>query len=143
MTKEIIILAQEYLRVRTPYGCKRIADIAHLFERLSVKEVIEVLKENLRKKEKELKNMILIDKTHEQVDRLVASMFRINMAIRTLEEAKYAKEVIKIERSQSGAEESGQLYQRDSGGHCRAGIGQDQNHDGKNRFSGNQSKRAA
>lgn len=140
MTKQSIIEAQEYLRVRTHYGCKRILDIYRLSGRSSIGEIIELLRENQRQKEKELRNMIMFDKTHPKVDRLVAAMFRISMAIKSLEEG---KEVVLLERTQSGAEKSRQFHQRDSGGHRGAGIGQNQNHDGKNRVSGDQSKRAA
>ena len=91
-------------------------------------------------KEKALKNMILIDKSHPRVDQIVAAMFRISMAIKSLEEG---EGVIKLERSQQGTEESGRVHKRYSGGHSGPGIGQDACHDGKDRKPGQAVQRAA
>ena len=140
MTKESIIEAQEYLRVKTEYGCKRIIDVQALFKSHNDSEVIKFLKDYLREKEKTLKNMILIDKSHPKVDRIVAAMFRISMAIKSLEEG---EGVIKLERSQQRTEESGRFHKRDSGGHSGSGIGKNILHDGKNRKSGQATQRAA
>ena len=140
MTKQSIIEAQEYLRVKTEYGCKRIIDVRALFKSHNDSEVIKFLKDYLREKEKTLKNMILIDKSHPKVDQIVAAMFRISMAIKSLEEG---EGVIKIERSQQGTEESGRFHKRDSGGHSGTGIGQDARHDGKDRKPGQTIQRAA
>jgi len=106
MTKEYILEAQDYLRVKTEYGCKRVLDIHSLLKNRNISEVISFMKDYLREKEKTLKNMILIDKTHPKVDQIVAAMFRISMAIKSLEEG---EGVIKIERSKQGAEESGRF----------------------------------
>jgi len=140
MTKQSIIEAQEYLRVKTEYGCKRIIDVRALFKSHNDSEVIKFLKDYLREKEKTLKNMILIDKSHPKVDRIVAAMFRISMAIKSLEEG---EGVIKLERSQQGTEESGRFHKRDSGGHSGTGIGENPGHDGKDRKSGQTIQRAA
>ncbi len=140
MTKESIIEAQDYLRIRTGYGCKRLLDVHSLLKNRSIGEVISFMKEYLREKEKTLRNMILIDKTHPKVDQIVATMFRISMAIKSLEEG---KEVILLERSQQGAKESGQFHKRDSGGHSGSGIGKDILHDGKDRQPGQTEQRAA
>ena len=140
MTKESIIEAQEYLRVKTEYGCKRIIDIRALLESHNDGEVIKFLKDYLREKEKTLKNMILIDKTHPKVDQIVSSMFRITMAIKALKEG---EEVILLERSQQGAKESGEFHKRDSGGHSGSGIGKDILHDGKDRSAGKTAQCAA
>ncbi len=140
MTKESIIEAQEYLRVKTEYGCKRIIDIGALLESHNDGEVIKFLKDYLREKEKTLKNMILIDKTHPKVDQIVAAMFRISMAIKSLEEG---EGVTEIERTQQGAEESCRFHKRYSGGHRGPGIGQDACHDGKDREPGQTIQRAA
>ena len=140
MTKESILEAQDYLRVKTEYGCKRVLDIHSLLKNRNISEVISFMKDYLREKEKTLKNMILIDKTHPKVDQIVAAMFRISMAIKSLEEG---KEVIKLERSQQGTEESGRFHKRDSGGHSGSGIGENPGHDGKDRKSGQTIQRAA
>jgi len=140
MTKQSIIEAQDYLRVKTEYGCKRIIDVRALFKSHNDSEVIKFLKDYLREKEKTLKNMILIDKSHPKVDQIVAAMFRISMAIKSLEEG---KEVTEIEGTQQGTEESGRFHKRDSGGHRGPGIGQDARHDGKDREPGQTIQRAA
>jgi hypothetical protein len=140
MIKESIMEAQDYLRVKTEYGCKRLLDIHSLLKDRNISGVISFMKNYLREKEKSLRNMILIDKTHPKVDQIVASMFRISMAIKSLEEG---KEVILLERSQQGAEKSCQFHKRDSGGHSGSGIGKDILHDGKDRKSGQAAQRAA
>ena len=140
MTKQSIIEAQDYLRVKTEYGCKRIIDVRALFKSHNPSEVIKFLKDYLREKEKTLKNMILIDKSHPKVDRIVAAMFRISMAIKSLEEG---EEVIKLERSQQGTEESGRFHKRYSGGHSGTRIRENPGHDGKDRKPGQAVQRAA
>ena len=140
MTKESIIEAQDYLRVKTEYGCKRLLDVHSLLKDRNISEVISFMKGYLREKERTLRNMILIDKTHPKVDQIVASMFRISMAIKSLEEG---KEVILLERSQQGAEKSRQFHKRDSGGHSGSRIGKDILHDGKNRTAGQTAQCAA
>ena len=140
MTKESIFRARDYLRVRTESGCRRIVDITSFLQDQSRDNLIPFLQEQFRTRENELKNMIQNDKTHPKVDRLVSAMFRITMAIKTLEEG---KEVINFEKSKQGTEESGQFHKRNSGGDRGAGSGKDKNHDGKNRFSGHEAKRAA
>ncbi len=140
MTKESITEAQEYLRVKTEYGCKRIIDVRALFKGHKDEEVIKFLKDHLREKEKALKNMILVDKSHPRVDQIVAAMFRISMAIKSLEEG---KEVISVERTQQGAEESCWFHKRDSGGHSGSGKWQDSRHDGEDRKPGQTIQRAA
>ena len=140
MTNKSIMEAQDYLRVKTEYGCKRLLDIHSLLKNRSISEVISFMKDYLREKEKSLRNMILIDKTHPKVDQIVSSMFRITMAIKLLEEG---REVILLERSQQGTEKSCQFHKRDSGGHSGSGIGKNILHDGKDRKPGQTVQRAA
>ena len=140
MTKESIMEAQDYLRVKTEYGCKRLLDIHSLLKDRSISEVISFMKDYLREKEKSLRNMILIDKTHPKVDQIVSSMFRITMAIKLLEEG---REVILLERSQQGTEKSCQFHKRDSCGYSGSGIGKDILHDGKDRKACEATQRAA
>ncbi len=140
MTKESIIEAQDYLRIKTDYGCKRLLDVHSLLKDRNISEVVSFMKDYLREKEKTLRNMILIDKTHPKVDQIVSSMFRISMAIKSLEEG---REVILLERSQQGTEKSCQFHKRDSSGHSGSGIGKNILHDGKDRKSGQATQRAA
>jgi len=140
MTKESIMEAQDYLRVKTKYGCKRLLDVNSLLKDRNISEVVSFMKDYLREKEKTLRNMILIDKTHPKVDQIVSSMFRISMAIKSLEAG---REVILLERSQQGAEKSCQFHKRDSSGHSGSGIGKDILHDGKDRKPCQTAQRAA
>jgi len=139
MTKESIMEAQDYLRVKTKYGCKRLLDVNSLLKDRNISEVVSFMKDYLREKEKTLRNMILIDKTHPKVDQIVSSMFRISMAIKSLEAG---REVILLERSQQGAEKSCQFHKRDSSGHSGSGIGKNILHDGKDRKSRETEQRA-
>lgn len=140
MTKEYIIIAQDYLTVGKEEDCKQIIDINNLLKRHNIHEVISFLKEYCREKEHALRNMILIDKTHRKVDQYISAIFRITMAVKTLEEG---KEVVTIEQSQQGAKASCRFHQRHSGGNHWSRSGKDRSHDAKNRISGNQTQRAA
>lgn len=110
MTEQIIIDAREFLTTQRDGEFKRILDLDSLRRNHSNAEIIEFLKAYLKEKEKSLKNMILIDKTHHKVDEIVASMFRIHMALRTLEDGNTiyleGKEVKKVVKFKRGAEKS-------------------------------------
>ena len=140
MTKESLIEAQEYLTMEKEEGFKRIVNITDLLKNHKQNEVINFLKEYLRDKEKALRNLILIDKTQSRVDQYVAAIFRIHMAIKTLEEG---KEVAKLERFKQGAKESSQFHKRNSGSNRSSRKRQDQNHDGADRLPRYPSQRAA
>lgn len=140
MTKQSILEAQDYLRVKTEDGFKRIVDIHSLLRRHDCNEALSILKDYLRQKEHSLRSMILIDKTNRKVDELVASMFRLSMAIKAIEDG---EEVMTIERAQPGAKEGGNFHKRDSGGHIRPGIRKNPGHDGKDREPGQEAQCAA
>jgi len=141
MKKESMMEAQDFLTAERMDGSKyKVIDLQSLLQRRNMDKVIQFLKDYRREKEKALKNMILIDKTHPKVDQYVAALFRMAMAIKTLEEG---EEVKIIERPKQGAEESGKLHQWDSSSHSSAGIRKNQDHDGKDRVSGHETKRAA
>ena len=110
MTNETLSEAQDYLTVEKDDGHKRIVDIHNLLQRHNINEVIDFLKDYLKGKEKALKNLIIIDKTHHKVDQYVAAMFRMTMAIKTLE----GKEAAQSERSEQRTTESGKLHNRNS-----------------------------
>lgn len=140
MTEEIIYEAQQYLTIEKDDGFKRIINIEDLMKRHGPNKVILFLKEYLKDKEKGLRNLLLIDKCQKKIDEYVASMFRMHMAIKTLESG---REVKIIERSQSRAEESGQLHKRNRSRHHRARRWQDRSHDEKNRPARYPTQRAA
>ena len=71
-------------------------DIDQLLRKHSSEEVINLLKTILKEKQEKLRNFILEDKTQPEIDETVAVMFRVTMAIRTIENG---KEVRNVERA--------------------------------------------
>ena len=94
MTKEMIQTAQDYLTVgRRNNGKKVIMDIDQLLKKHSSEEVINLLKTILKEKQIKLRDFILEDKTKPEIDETIALMFRVTMAIRTIENGKEVKNV--------------------------------------------------
>jgi len=140
MNEAIISEAQDYLTVEKDEGYKRIVDIINLLQSHSTNEVILFLKDYLKGKEQALRNLILIDKTHRRIDQYVSAMFRITMAIKTLEEG---EEVKIIEISKSGAKEGGRIHKRNSSGNNGTRSWKNRSHDAADRFARNSTQRAA
>ena len=100
MTRETIQTAQEYLTVATEdNGARKIINISQLLEKHAPEEVIDLLKIMVKEKQEMLRDLILTDKTRPEVDEIVSTLFRITMAIKSLEE----KEVRDIGRPKQGA----------------------------------------
>jgi FtsZ-binding cell division protein ZapB len=131
--------AQDYLTVEKDDGYKRIVDIHNLLQRHNINEVIDFLKDYLKGKEKALKNLIIIDKTHHKVDQYVAAMFRMTMAIKTLE----GKEAAQSERSEQRTTKSGKLHKRNSGSNSGPRKWQNRSDDAAHRPAGDETQRAA
>jgi hypothetical protein len=110
MTNQTMIDAQDYLTIKNNDQIKRIVDIDTLRMNHSTIEIITFLKGYLKEKEKSLKNVILIDKTHCKVDEIVTVMFRLHMSIKTLEDGNCIylerKEVRKVVKFKQGTAES-------------------------------------
>ena len=86
MTKEMIQTAQDYLTMTTKEnGKKKIVDLNRLMRIHPSEEVVSLLKTILKEKRVVLRDFILADKTKKEIDETVSVMFRITMAIRTLE----------------------------------------------------------
>jgi len=97
MTNEMIQTVQDYLTVAAKEnGKKKIMDIDQLLRKHSSEEVINLLKTILKEKQEKLRDFILEDKTKPEIDETVAVMFRVTMAIRTIENG---KEVRNVERA--------------------------------------------
>ena len=93
MTKEMIQLAQDYLTVASKEnGKKKILDIDQLLRKHSSKEVLNLLKTLLKEKQIVLRDFILEDKTKPEIDETVAVMFRVTMAIKSIEDGKEVRE---------------------------------------------------
>jgi hypothetical protein len=94
MTKDMIQIAQAYLTMATKgNGKKKILDIDRLFKNHPSKEVINLLKTILKEKQIALRDFILADKSKPEIDETVAIMFRVTMAIKSIESIKDGKEV--------------------------------------------------
>jgi len=147
MKDEAIFAAQDYLTIEKDEVRKRIVDIEGMHKRQSKKEILTFLKDCLSRKQKVLKNLILIDKAQRRVDETVVSMFRLSMAIKTLEDNIYeiadGKEVKPLEQLEQGTEESSGILNWDRRSHSRAGIGKDSHHDGEDWNSGERIQHSA
>ena len=94
MTKEMIQLAQDYLTVASKEnGKKKILDINRLLKKHPSEEVINLLKTILREKQIALRDFILADKSKPEIDETVAIMFRVTMALKSIESIEDGKEV--------------------------------------------------
>lgn len=94
MKKSIINQAQSYLTMATKdNGKRRILDIEKLFQNHPTEEVTDFLKTYIKEKQIALRDFILTDKTNPEVDETVALMFRVTMAIKTIEDAKEVRDV--------------------------------------------------
>jgi len=94
MNKETIQTAQEYLTVGIKgNGKKKIMDIDQLLQNHSSEEVIHLLKTILKEKQVALRDFILADKAKPEIDETVAVMFRITMAIKTIQNGKEVRDV--------------------------------------------------
>jgi len=146
MTHQTIMDAQMYLTIQRRDQFKTIVDIESLRKKHSDEEIIDFLKGYLREKEKALRNMILIDKTHRKIDELAAAMFRLTMAIKIMEDGdsiylnQKGKEVKKIVRFKRGTEKSSKLYRGNRSSYRSSRVRENSNHDGKDRDTGDKAR---
>lgn len=130
--------AQEYLTVMVNGETRPIVGISYLSGNHSTQEIIRYLKDYLREQEKNLKQLVLVNKSNPEIDRTVSIVFRVYMAIMTLE-----KEVNKIVRFEQRAGSSGNFHKRDRRSHRHARVRKNKDHDGEDRAARNRSRRAA
>lgn len=94
MTKDTIKDAQEYLTVAVKENGKRkILDIDQLVKKHSSEEVVNLLKTILKEKHQALRDFIVEDKTSSKVDETVSVLFRVTMAIKTIEGEKEVRDI--------------------------------------------------
>ncbi len=93
MTREMIQIAQEYLTMKENGRTRKIVDLVPLIEKHPSREVIDFLRTILKEKQIALRDFILADKTKKELDETVSVMFRITMAIKTLEDGKEVRDV--------------------------------------------------
>ena len=85
MSKETIQEAQDFLTMISEDRVKRIVDIEPLLARHPTESVLSLLETLYREKEKVLKRLIHEDKTSSKINELIVAMFRIHMAMKTIE----------------------------------------------------------
>ena len=94
MTREMIQTAQDYLTLTSNgNGKRKIVDIDGLLKKHPSQEVIDLLKTLFKEKQETLRDFILEDKTRPEIDETVAVMFRITLAIKTIQNGKEVRDV--------------------------------------------------
>jgi len=88
MITETIQEAQEYLTVNNDTKKSQIVNIELLSQRHPKERVLTFLGELFEDHKKLLQQLILTDKTDAKVNETIATMFRIHMAIKTIERGK-------------------------------------------------------
>ena len=88
MIPETVREAQEYLTVNTNSKRSQIVNIELLSQRHPVKLVLSFLQELFEDHKKILQGLLLVDKTDAKVNETIATMFRIHMAMKTIERGK-------------------------------------------------------
>lgn len=86
MSRETIQEAQDFLTMISDDRVKRIVDIEPLLARHPKEAVLSTLQDLYSEKEKVLKRLIHEDKTSSRINELIVAMFRIHMAMKTIEE---------------------------------------------------------
>lgn len=133
--------AQEYLTTRKENGeIELIVGIDYLSENHSRQEIVRFLKGYLHEKEKLLKELILSDKTSNQIDQTVAVMFRIHMAITVIEKRMEVNDVVRFKRrSKTGSH----VRKRNRSSHRSSRVRKNKDHDGKDWEAGYRTRCAA
>jgi hypothetical protein len=85
MSRETIQEAQDFLTMISEDRVKRIVDIEPLLTRHPKESVLSLLETLYREKEKILKKLIHEDKTSSRINELIVAMFRIHMAMKTIQ----------------------------------------------------------
>ena len=85
MTTEVIHAAQEYLTVNSQDKKSQIVNVELLLKRHPAEYVIAFLQELLDEKGTLLKELVLTDRTNSKINDTIATMFRLHMAMRTIE----------------------------------------------------------
>ena len=87
MTKKIVNQVQDFLTVVGPDHTYQIANVGLLLWRHSPEQVVGFLNQLRQEYKKELRDLLRENKTHPKVNYLVVHIFRIRMAIKTIQKA--------------------------------------------------------
>jgi hypothetical protein len=85
MSRETIQEAQDFLTMISEDRVKRIVDIEPLLARHPKESVLSLLQDLYGEKAKALKMLIHEDKTSSKINELIVVLFRIHMAMKTIE----------------------------------------------------------
>lgn len=85
MTFEIIRTVQSCLTVRRNGNTKKILDVEALFERHGNGQVLSLLLDLQKEKQKELVNLMRGDRSKHEIDEAVAQLFRLHMAEKVIQ----------------------------------------------------------
>ena len=84
MTTETIQKAQAYLTVRQNGTSKKIVDVETLLKRHRHGQVLSLLMDLQKEKQKKLVRLMEGDRSKREIDETVAQMFRLHMAIKVI-----------------------------------------------------------
>jgi hypothetical protein len=87
MTKKIVNQVQDFLTVVGPDHTYQIVNVGMLLWRHSPEQVVGFLNQLRQEYKKELQQLLRENKTHPKVNYLVVHIFRIRMAIKTIQKA--------------------------------------------------------
>jgi len=85
MTFETIRNVQSCLTVRKNGNAKKILDVETLFKRHGNSQVLSLLLNLQKEKQKELVNLMKGDRSRQEIDEAVAQLFRLHMAIKVIQ----------------------------------------------------------
>ena len=85
MTTETIQQAQAYLTVRQNGTSKKIMDVEALLKRHGHGQVLSLLMDLQKEKQKKLVRLMEGDRSKREIDETVAQMFRLHMAIKIIQ----------------------------------------------------------
>jgi len=88
MTNHGIQTVQDYLTIISDNRVKRILDIKKLINRHPVKKVVSLMEELAKQKEEILEELLMEDKTSSTINEIIATIFRLNMAVETIRQIK-------------------------------------------------------
>jgi hypothetical protein len=92
MTTETIQKAQAYLTVRQNGTSKKIVDVEILLKRHGNGQVLSLLLDLQKEKQKKLVRLMEGDRSMHEIDEVVAQMFRLHMAIKIIQREMEVKE---------------------------------------------------
>ncbi|MRS05174.1 hypothetical protein EG832_18465 [bacterium] len=87
MTKKVVNQVQDFLTVVEPDHTYQIVNVGVLLWRHSPEAVVGFLNQLRGEYKKELKQLLRENKTHPKVNYLIVHIFRIRMAIKTIQKA--------------------------------------------------------